>query len=320
MNAAGPVRISAIVCTYRRYDLLAGCLASLAAQSLAKGHCEIVVVDNSGDCAQPPGFAWPDGISRIAVAEPGLSRARNAGVAAARGDLVAFIDDDAEAEPDWLAAIVEAFDTHRDADIVGGPVSPVWPHGRPGWLDPWHDGFLSIVDRGNAARALSDDEWLAGTNIAFRKAAVLDAGGFAEALGRTPVSLLGNEEIQLARRIRRRGGAVRYDPAISVRHRIHPDRLEQSWMRRRVAWQAISDQLGRDDAAPDMRHDAGQDPWRPVSRYLGQLPPVYRNFVGLLRDESDPHLARAQAEAIAAVVTILTMHGESLEARLLATG
>jgi hypothetical protein len=197
---------------------------------------------------------------------------------------------------------------------VGGPVAPIWPDGRPDWLDPSLDGFYSIVDRGPAARALEADEWLAGTNIAFRRDALLAAGGFDERLGRRPGTLLGNEEIALTAALRRAGHEVRYDPAIAVRHRIHADRLSRAWLRRRVVWQAVSDLL-LDDAPRDA------DPaalWSEISASLAAQPPHWRGLAGLVRDLDTPADMRAQAAALGAVVRLLALSGESLSALIAA--
>lgn len=305
--------ISAVVCTYRRYDALAACLAALRAQTLPAGACEIIVVDNGEDEAGRAAFAWPGEVRLIVADRPGLSHARNLGVAAARGGIVAFIDDDALAPPGWLAAFLCAAREAPDAGALGGRVTPIWPQSRPDWLDPWHDGFLSIVDRGDAPRALAADEWLAGTNIAFTAAALRDAGPFAEHLGRFPGALLGNEEIALVARLRAHGWSVRYDPRIVVRHHVHAERLTHAWLRKRIVWQAVSDLLL--DTDPDGADIAVL--WRRVSGYLERLPHAYRGVVGLTRDEPEAAAFRAQGEAIAALVRLLAAHGDSLEGALL---
>jgi GT2 family glycosyltransferase len=325
MTISIPV-IAAIVCTRDRHALLRGCLASLAAQTLAEREREIVIVDTSADPAARQRFIAGGGIlpeMRLIAgdgsAQPGgLSRSRNIGLAATRAPLVAFIDDDALAEPDWLAELVAAAAAAPRAAVFGGPVLPVWPHGgeRPGWLDPWHEGFLSLVDRGPLARDLAAAEWLAGTNIAFRRVAVEREDGFDEALGRRPGTLLGNEEIALAARLRRAGHAVRYTPTARVRHILHPERLTQAWLRRRIAWQAISDLLlAGTEGEAEPASVAGL--WRPIGDFLGRMPPQARNLVGLTRDLDDPALARAQGEAISAVIRLLAGHGGSLERALL---
>jgi GT2 family glycosyltransferase len=315
-KGTGAPRIAAIVCTADRYDLLPGCLATLAAQTLPAAQRDIVVVDNTSDGEARRRFVASGGLPhdvRLVVADrPGLSRARNLGVAATDAKLVAFIDDDARADAGWLAGLVAAFEEAPRAAVAGGPVTPLWTGARPAWLDAWHEGFLSLVDRGPEARDLKAGEWLAGTNIAFRRAALLGAGGFDETLGRHPGALLGNEEIALAEQLRRGGHAIRYTPRARVHHIMHADRLTQAWLRRRIAWQAISDLMlqGGESAGVAAL-------WQPVGDFLARMPPECRNLVGLTRDLDDPAMARAQGEAIGAVMRLLAGHGGSLEQALL---
>jgi GT2 family glycosyltransferase len=170
-----------------------------------------------------------------------------------------------------------------------------------------------VVDRGPAARDLGAGEWLAGTNIAFRRDALCAAGGFDEALGRHPGTLLGNEEIALAERLRRAGHTIRYTPRARVRHAIAADRLNRSWLRRRIAWQAVSDLMLAGGEANSVAAL-----WRTVADFLLTMPPECRNLVGLTRDLDDPAQVGAQGEAIAALIRLLAGHGDSLERVLLA--
>lgn len=308
-------RLSVVVCTEGRTDTLPACLASLAAQAGEAG-AEVIVVENAADEAAWRAFEASGALStaRVVSSRPlGLSRARNLGVAEARAPLAAFIDDDAEAAPGWMQAAVDALARDPACVCVGGPVAPIWPEARPGWLDPSLDGFYTIVDRGPAPRALAAHEWLAGTNIAFRRDALLAEGGFDERLGRGPGGLLGNEEIALLRRFHAQGLTVLYDPAMAVRHRVHAERLDRLWLRRRVAWQAISDLLA-EPAGPD-------DParlWARIAASLAGQAPHFRNLLGLTRDLDDPRDTAAQMGAIEATIRLLAGVGGGVEAALLA--
>src|SRR5205814_10176562 len=97
---------------------------------------------------------------------------------------------------------------------------------------------------------LVGEEWLSGTNIAFRTRAVTEAGLLPENLGRVRGRLLSNEELLLTKRIRDLGYTVFYDPKIEMHHRVHPDRVSQSWLRRRVFWQVLSDLFIGDHLQP----------------------------------------------------------------------
>src|SRR5579859_2336654 len=110
-NAApGGKLISAIVCTYNRYEDLADSLTSLTEQTLPRDRYEIIVVDNSSDVKSQKSF-WRRNRTRFDAivdiqAEPGLSRARNVGIRRASAPIVAFCDDDAIVSGEWLASLV----------------------------------------------------------------------------------------------------------------------------------------------------------------------------------------------------------------------
>jgi hypothetical protein len=168
-------------------------------------------------------------------------------------------------------------------------------------LTPRLHSFLTIIDRGDEARLLAEEEWLSGTNIAFRTRAVSEAGLFPENLGRIRGLLLSNEELLVTKRIRDLGYTVFYDPKIEMHHRVHPDRVSQSWLRRRVFWQVLSD-LFVDDPPQSCRAD---DDIRRVLDFLMKLAPRHRGAMGLFLDTDDAQLFEAQTDAISALARLL---------------
>ena len=231
--------ISAIVCTYRRPDLLVGTLASLAPQS--DGH-EVIVVDNDAGASARSTVAGFAGVRYLQEPRTGLSFARNAGIEAARGRLLAFLDDDARAAPDFLSRVARAFDTVTPRPAcVGGRVMPIYEAPRPAWFVDDLLGYLSVVDWSERPIFLGERRWLAGTNIVVDAAALERVGRFSPRLGRTGTNLLSNEEISLQHRLRRAGLAVYYDPSIVVHHLVPAERLTRRWLWRRAYWQGISD-------------------------------------------------------------------------------
>lgn len=240
---------SVIICTCDRYDLLPGVVESVLRQTYQP--LELIIVDNSSGNSSDSAVALAFGRRYEAdkkiryVHEPvqGLSRARNKGVGLANGRIVAFIDDDAIAAPDWAEMLMAAFGDFPDAGYVGGKITPRWLAPRPEWLGNELLGYLSLVDWGGGTRKVKDSEWLAGCNIAFDRSALLKAGGFPLHLGRIGVgsALLSNEEIQTCTRIRSSGKSAVYAPRAVVEHLIPADRLTPEWFLRRSAWQAVSD-------------------------------------------------------------------------------
>jgi glycosyltransferase involved in cell wall biosynthesis len=250
------VEASIVVCTRNRADRLGRCLASLGDQVVPAGTgVEVVVVDNGstdGTAAVAGRWCEDDPGRRRLVHEPvpGLSRARNRGTASARGDVVLFIDDDAEAPSGWVAAHLAAY--HRDETVVGvgGPVALRWPDGRPGWLAPRLEHWFSALDHGDEPAAFPPPHGPYGTNMSLRRDALEAAGGFDDRLGRRGRSLLSSEEADLFERVWAAGGAVAYEPAALVLHSVTADRLSRRWVLRRGWAQGRSNARRRVLAGP----------------------------------------------------------------------
>ena len=239
-------KISAVICTYDRYDLLDGALNSLKQQTLSLNDFAIIVVDNSPDREKAEAYraryGSVDHVRYVHTATPGLSHARNMALDLCETDLIAFMDDDAVADPTWLEALVQAFETLGDrAAAVGGPIEPIWDMARPAWLADELLACLTVVDWGGSLRFTNDREWIAGANMAFRMEMLRKAGGFGLALGRNGAnhSLLSNEEIEVVQRLKAEGHGVAWAPKARVKHLVSRDRLHQGWFRKRYMWQAI---------------------------------------------------------------------------------
>ncbi len=243
-------RLSAVICTYDRYQILGGAIQSLLAQSLPPGELEIIVIDNSPDQNAAAAFGARYGgypqLRYVLEPQAGLSNARNAATALAQAEVIAFIDDDAVAEPGWAAAILAAFaEFGPAAGAAGGPARPLWLGQRPAWLSDNLLGHVSIIDYGKKLRALPAGQNIVGCNMAFDKQLLLKLGGFNRQLGRVgpELSLLSNGEPGVLNAVRAAGRAIVYAPDAAVGHKIDASRLSQSWFRRRAAWQAVSDYL-----------------------------------------------------------------------------
>src|SRR3984957_3091231 len=145
--------LSVIIATRNRRALLAQTLEALVRQRRPKGGFEIVVADNgSTDGTRTAVMRAADrsdapAIRYLFVAKPGKSHAVNAALDVARGDIIAFTDDDVRPDPDWLDAIVEALD-HTGADFVAGRIRPVWETAPPPWMSPELYGVLAVPDNG----------------------------------------------------------------------------------------------------------------------------------------------------------------------------
>lgn len=246
--------VSVVVCTRDRAVSLGRTLASLAEQVACSDSVswEVVVVDNgSSDDTPQVTEAHRDRLDRLRlVSEPiaGLSRARNRGMQAATGSVIAYLDDDAEVEPGWLAALARRF-TDPAVTAVGGPIRLVFPSGRPAWLPHRLEAYYAGLELGDEPRLLGPAEYPFGANMALRAEALRDVGGFDERLGRTGRDLISDEEADLFGRLRQRTGSLWWEPEAAVRHHVPADRSTRGFVVRRAYAQGRSrarrDRLGR---------------------------------------------------------------------------
>lgn len=233
--------LSVVVCTHDRPQDLERCLTGLAA---LEQPVHVVVVDSASavPCDALVG-AFRDRIAaldHVVVPTPGLSLARNAGVAAARGDLVAFIDDDATPAPDWAAEVVAAF-ADPAVGCVGGTCRAAFEGQRPRWLSARLLQLAGITRFGDEPREpRSSAEWPFGANMTFRRAALDAAGPFSTTLGRVGASLLSGEDSDMVERVLAAGWRVWLAPAAIVDHTVHAERCVGRYYWRRLWWNGIS--------------------------------------------------------------------------------
>jgi glycosyltransferase involved in cell wall biosynthesis len=235
--------MSVVICTHDRAHYLRTALASLARQTFPRDAFEVVVVDNRSTDDTPAVIAAAElPVRRVYEPTLGLCHARNTGWQEARAPWVAYFDDDAVADPGWLAALHAALAGDPRIGVVGGPVRPIWEAPRPAWLGDAAAHALTILDWGEAHEIVDlDAEWLAGANMAVPRAVLAEVGGFNPALDRVGHNMLSSGDVYLERQVQARGYRVWYDPAAAVGHVVPPGRLTQDWFRRRYYWQGISD-------------------------------------------------------------------------------
>jgi GT2 family glycosyltransferase len=213
--------VSVVVCTYteQRWDDLVAAVESIRAQDVR--HVEIVVaVDQCAPLQARIRRELAGVVLAVNHGARGLSDTRNAGVAASRGPVVAFLDDDCVASPGWLARLMAHF-AAPDVAAAGGAVAPRWDTARPAWFPAEFDWVVGCSYRGLPAQTAAVRNVI-GANMAFRRP-VLDAvGGFRNGLGRIGRVPLGCEETELCLRIRARapGARIVYDPGAVVGHRV----------------------------------------------------------------------------------------------------
>ena len=196
-------RVSVVVCTYNGERTLSDCLEGLAA--LDYPSYEVIVVDDGSTDASAL-IAAEHGVRVISTENRGLSRARNTGMRAATGEIVAYIDDDARPDPHWLTYLVAAF--RRGSDVgVGGP--NIAPPGDGPIAD-----CVAAAPGGPIHVLLSDRraEHIPGCNSAFRKEALEAVGGF------DPRFRVAGDDVDLCWRLQEYGWSIGFSPAAMVWH------------------------------------------------------------------------------------------------------
>ncbi|MEZ5998288.1 MAG: glycosyltransferase family 2 protein [Hyphomonas sp.] len=237
-------RVMVAAPTYKRNDLLDGLLESLNALNIpADTDVIFVIIDNDGDeGARPVVEKWQ---SRFVAPlqyqtekEPGVTHVRNRALDLAAGqDLLAFIDDDEFADPDWLAALIARYEaTHAAA--VFGPVDPVYPDSAPGWMRDWavHGTHISADEDqakpGATCNCLIDLGVVRETGLCFE----------------TRMSLTGGEDTLFFTRLLDAGYRLTRASKAKVFEHIPESRATPNWLMRRWYRTGMTDALiaGRD--------------------------------------------------------------------------
>lgn len=209
--------IAVVVCTRDRSLLLGRCLAALASLDYPAYH--VLVVDNAPGDESSREVALHWGVQYVVEPVRGLSRARNRGARACEAEIVAYLDDDAVAEPDWLTLLAQDFADDRVAAVTGA-ILPINPAARNAAIErgaergPWRvvgretPHWFEIANFGD----LGDE-----SNMAFRRGIFDVWPGFDERLGRGAF-LEGGEGHYAFFELIERGYRIVYNPQAIVRH------------------------------------------------------------------------------------------------------
>jgi GT2 family glycosyltransferase len=242
-----------VICahTEERWDDLVAAVASIRAQRTPAA--ELVLVIDHNPALQARAEATFTGVTVVDNQGPrGESGARNAGVAVTTSPVVAFLDDDAVADPGWLPALLRWY-SEPDVLGVGGAASPRWETDRPRWFPTEFDWVVGCSYRGLPAEATTIRN-LMGCNMSIRRDVILRAGGFYTGLGRTGSDGFGCSETEFCIRARRiLGGRFVFEPRARIDHRVPAARATWRYFVARCRAEGrskahLADREGPDDA------------------------------------------------------------------------
>ena len=289
------LRITAAVCIDAWDEHSLNAICSLRQQSLSRDFFEILIVGDAElsshlERLSADGEFYP-GLRHVTTASTHKTELRALAAAEARAPIVAFLDRQASAKPNWLASFCRTFDRFGErAIVVGGRVLPVWEVPRPDWLSDQLLPELSLVDLGDEVRFVEAAERIAAVNIAFRTSNAGALNRFTQARAFSTGLLTDTFTCDAGY------GADPdiYDPLATVEYRITSKSLDQRQFRTRAARRAIAGIL-RSKPAPAETVD---EAWRAAKAFFMACPPSDRTVRALVLSQNDPNGFASQLRAI----------------------
>ncbi len=230
--------VSVVIPTYNRSAMLRDTVNSVLQQD-CRCTFEIVIVDNNSRddtravveslIAQHPGK-----VRYVVESKQGNAHARNCGVEAARGAIIAFVDDDVTVESDWLQSAIDVLNTRKDLSFVGGRVLPKWNGPPPSWVTTQHWAPLALLDYGNEELPIAglNPRGLLTANLAMRRTVFEEAGMFLPDLQRVKDRIGSMEDHEFLLRVCRSGKQGIYTPRMTAIAPVEVERLTKSYHRR----------------------------------------------------------------------------------------
>ena len=232
------MKFSVAICTWNRADLLARTLASFCRlPNPSTGPWEIILVDNNSTDRTANvvrDFARRLPLQCVHESRQGHSFARNRAIESCSGQVMVWTDDDVEVADNWLQEYATLIDRTPEASFWGGPIRPKFDAPRPVWLvENWAtcQGCFAVRELGLAVFELTADRLPYGANFAVRTA-VQRQFCFDESLGRKAHSLVGDEELDVMRRLISAGHRGFWVPLAAVEHLIPVERMTLDYVRR----------------------------------------------------------------------------------------
>jgi glycosyltransferase involved in cell wall biosynthesis len=282
------MRVSVVLCTYDEASF--GRFRDAADSVLAQSHPTelVVVVDGTPALAERVRETYgshDDVLIHLNDENRGLLESRNTGAELAAGDVVAFLDDDARAHPEWVERLVAAYE-REDALAVGGRMMPEWVAAKPSFLPEEFYWLVGVTHRGfgpgGDEQAEGEVRNTFGSNLSFRREAFTSLGGFDPAIGgRKGDRNLQGGETELCARLREEyGEGVYYTPAAEVAHKVFDYRTDPRWLADRAFWQGYS-KRAMEGLVPDSTGEESAFLQRLLTEFVpGRLRGLFREPTG----------------------------------------
>ena len=228
--------LSIIICTYNREKYIYNVLKSIAENDFPYCEYEIVLVNNnSTDSTEIECKRFQNDFPQIQFCyyietNQGLSYARNRGIEETKGDILIYVDDDAEVNKEYLQTYSKFFKNYPDVSAAGGPIIPKYEIAPPKWMSHYTKelitGYLYI---GNEIRAFAKRRYPGGGNAAYRKKVFDEIGLFNVNLGRKGNNLFGAEEKDIFDKMTSKGMKYYYVPNAILYHIIPKEKLQKEY-------------------------------------------------------------------------------------------
>jgi GT2 family glycosyltransferase len=292
--------ISVIICAYtqERWDDLIAAIESVQQQILPPKEI-IVVIDHNPRLLERVRVHVPDVTVTENHEQQGLSGARNSGITIAQGGLIAFLDDDATAEPDWLIRLTHCCE---DSQVLGtgGAVEPLWLGKRPAWFPEEFYWVVGCTYRGLPVELKAVRNPFGGCTC-IRREVFGVVGGFRHSIGRVSGRPMGGEETEFCIRAKQRWPQkfFLYEPQAKIHHRIPSHRATWRYFRSRCYAEGLS-------KAIVARYVGAKDSLASERSYILRTLPrgIVQSLADALLREGLTGLARAGAIVLGLALTI----------------
>lgn len=234
-------RVSVVICAFstERMELLSQCVVSVTEQRYSPAEI-ILVIDHNDRLLERARRTFP-GVQVVANDHsPGCSGARNCGAGHAKGEILAFIDDDARADPGWLEHMVRPYD---DKSVLGttGYVQARWLKARPRWFPSEFDWVVGCSYTGMPKKSVPvRNVW--GVSTCLRRSLFEELGGYDESIGRVGSLPVGCEDTEFCIRasLSHPDGTILYVPDAVVDHHVSENRGSFRYFMRRCYGEGLS--------------------------------------------------------------------------------